>query len=185
MTEIKPELREDRIRFHHFYIEGVNKARGTIAYKLDNNKNSPEREITYAVAFCDPRDQFVKKDGRTKSSGKLVKRFKKLTVKYTQSKGFFTYVNNELRKAALRDSPSFLALKQQEEILSTVFEIAFSDLPDVCCFMADNSVYRKHGDTIYEVDLNATSKQKRARGRKPLNSDYFDDNEIVVVFLPQ
>ena len=145
METVAVNNHENRIRFHHFWIEGA-EARCTVAYKLDENKNSPTREVTYAAAFCAPEDQFSKKKGRLKAAGRLTKHAKKLLVSFGEAHGFYSHVNSLLRAELMRMSPEFSTLTKQLRTLERVFEVSFEALPDVCFFSKDNVVFHKKGN---------------------------------------
>lgn len=46
-------------KFNYF---GMGSGRCTIAYVLDDNRESKEREVKFGISYCSPRDQFLKND---------------------------------------------------------------------------------------------------------------------------
>jgi len=50
---------EDRVKFKYFEIGS---GRATVAYRMDNNRTSNKRFVTFGFAFCSPKDFFSKKD---------------------------------------------------------------------------------------------------------------------------
>jgi hypothetical protein len=63
MSELNPEVRFRHFEFYDGHI--------TVAYQLDDNRDSEQRYVRAAAAFCSPYDQFTKKKGRLISEGRL------------------------------------------------------------------------------------------------------------------
>jgi len=79
---------EDRVKFHYF---GMGSGRVTVAYQMDNDRNSPTRSVRFGYAFCSPKDFFSKGDYKVPVYGQVFEpkynKSVKRIVSYTEQKG--------------------------------------------------------------------------------------------------
>lgn len=59
---------EDRVKFHYF---GLGSGRVTVAYQMDNDRESALRCVRFGFAFCSPKDFFSKGDFKVPQYGSV------------------------------------------------------------------------------------------------------------------
>ena len=117
MSTVENEEKGPPVFFHHFSLDvpgipvrfGQNPVQGraTAAYTLDENREADVRRIEFALAFCSPTDNFNKKLGRNKSSGRLKSNRFKLSAELVvdKNKPFTSQVCQLLETAAKAELP--------------------------------------------------------------------------------
>ena len=67
-------MNNDKVFFCHVDVTSTKfgkPGKATIAYMVEPTSDESVVNLTYAMSYCSPKDQFVKKTGRVRSAGRL------------------------------------------------------------------------------------------------------------------
>lgn len=74
----------ESVRYAHF---GLGAGHCTIAYKVDDRRNSKMRTVHFACSYTSPKDHFSRKIGRSIAYGRLMKHGKVISVEIKEGEG--------------------------------------------------------------------------------------------------